>query len=66
MRLFAAIKEFGETIDDFEKAIRAWAVENLINTPVNKLNEPLPDGTIKQYYYIEGPPYRVQDQPHLH
>jgi len=54
MRLFAAIKEFGETIDDFEKAIRAWAVENLINTPVNKLNEPLPDGTIKQYYYINN------------
>ena len=54
MRLFAAIKEFGETIDEFEKASKAWAKENLINTPVNKLNEILPDGTIKQYYYINN------------
>ena len=54
MRLFAAIKEFGETIDDFEKAIIGWGKNNLINTPVNKLNKPLPDGTIIQYYYINN------------
>ena len=54
MRLFAAIKEFSETIDDFEKSIIGWGKNNLINTPVNKLNKPLPDGTVKQYYYINN------------
>ena len=54
MRLFAAIKEFGETIDEFETASRAWAKENLVNTPVNLLNKTLPDGTVIQYYYINN------------
>ena len=54
MRLFAAIKEFGETINDFETAIRGWGKTNLINTPINKLNETLPDGTVIQYFYINN------------
>ena len=54
MRLFAATKEFSETIDDFEKSIRGWGSTNLINTPVNKLNETLIDNTVIQYFYINN------------
>ena len=54
MRLFAAMKEFGETIDDYEKSVRSWASNNLLNTPVNSLNERQPDGTIVQYFYTNN------------
>ena len=54
MRLFAAIKEFGETIDDFEKSVRGWASGNLINTPVDSLTEVLINDTSILYYYINN------------
>ena len=54
MRLFAATKEFGETIDEYEKSVRSWASSNLINTPVNSLNSKQPNGTIVQYFYTNN------------
>jgi len=54
MRLFAATKEFGETIDEYEKSVRSWASSNLINTPVNSLNSKQPNGTIVQYFYVNN------------
>jgi len=39
MRLFSAMKEFGEQIDTFEKSVRGWARQNLETTPVSSFNE---------------------------
>ena len=53
MRLFAAMKEFGENIDDFEKSIRGWAKERLENTPVTSLNDFSGDPLNPiQWYYV--------------
>lgn len=49
MRLFAAMKEFGENIDEFEKSIRGWAKEHLEINPVLSMVEP--NGV--QYYYVK-------------
>jgi hypothetical protein len=49
MRLFAAMKEFGENIDEFEKSIRGWAKEHLETNPVPSMIEP--NGV--QYYYVK-------------
>ena len=55
MRLFSAMKEFGEQIDQFEKSIRAWARQNLENTPVSSLNEinPLDTTSVFQSFYTK-------------
>jgi hypothetical protein len=55
MRLFSAMKEFGEQIDLFEKSIRAWARQNLENTPVSSLNQinPLDTTSVFQSFYTK-------------
>lgn len=68
MRLFSAMKEFAEQIDLFEKSVRAWARQNLENTPITSLNEinPIDSTSVFQSFYtvdtdkkdkkrIEGP-----------
>ncbi len=49
MRLFSAMKEFGEQIDLFEKSIRGWARQNLENTPVSSLDEINPLDTTSRF-----------------
>ena len=55
MRLFSAMKEFGEQIDLFEKSVRGWARQNLENTPVSSLNEinPLDTTSVFQSFYTK-------------
>ena len=55
MRLFSAMKEFGEQIDLFEKSIRGWARQNLENTPVSSLNQinPLDTTSVFQSFYTK-------------
>ena len=68
MRLFAAMKEFGETIDKFEASVNGWAKTRLERTPVTSLDEIDPTdstSTLQSYYlkvedkkskkFIEGP-----------
>ena len=54
MRLFAAVKEFGEKIDNFEKGVVAWKKQYLENDPVTILNEtnPLDTTSVFQSYYV--------------
>lgn len=53
MRLFAAMKEFGEHIDNFEKSVRAWARFNLETTPIAGQNEtdPLDTTSVFQSFF---------------
>lgn len=54
MRLFAAIKEFGENIDKFEKQVVAWKKQYLESAPITILNvqSTTDSSSVLQTYYI--------------
>jgi hypothetical protein len=55
MRLFAAMKEFGENIDKFEQSVTGWAKIRLENIPVSTLNEtdPIDPTSVLQSFYLK-------------
>jgi hypothetical protein len=57
MRLFAAMKEFGEHIDEFEKSVTGWAKTRLENIPITTLEkeyDPTDPTSVFQSYYLKG------------
>lgn len=57
MRLFAAMKEFGETIDKFEASVNGWAKTRLERTPVTTLDkeyDSVDTTSVLESFYLKG------------